>query len=481
MNEALTNKLLARELQKRQAPVPNILSECFPEQLAFIKDPAKRKKACLTRRSGKSTTAGIYLIQLALDHPRSKSVYVGLTKDTAKKVMWTDIFETIILKHKIPAKLVGLQIRFSNGSIIQLTGADATYKEKDKLRGEKNIIAVIDECQSFTQDLETLVNSVILPTLTDLDGTLCMIGTPGNQMGLHYWWQINDPKAEGNIWQDFHWTWRQNPHVKDNIEKYLEELIAANPLIETTTGFKQEWLGQWVIEESARVYQSTRALNYISSLPSSLLDSHAVHLLSVDLGYTDASAFVVSCYNQNFNDKMYVLESSKIPKLTISGVAEKIKDYQKRYNFRLMVVDAANRQAVEEMRLIHALPLWAADKAGKEAHISILNSDFKTANVLILAPTNPELIKELESLIWDQRAILQGKHKEDPRKENHLTDALLYGHHASRHYWYQPKIIINPNSEDQIRKVLFDKHLQTLNIKPASLEVSYDSVEEYYE
>src|ERR1051326_3109079 len=176
MNNDLAKELAIKELKKRQAPPVNILSECFPEQLAFIKNPAKRKKACLTRRSGKSTTTGIYLIQTALNHPKSKSLYVGLTKETAKKVMWHDIFETIILKHKIPAKLVGLQIRFASGSVIQLTGTDATYKEKEKIRGEKFSLVVIDECQSFTQDLQNLVESVIMPTLTDLDGTLCMIG-----------------------------------------------------------------------------------------------------------------------------------------------------------------------------------------------------------------------------------------------------------------------------------------------------------------
>lgn len=478
MNKTLAEKLVQKELGKRKAPLPNILGECFSEQLDLINNTSKRKIACLTRRSGKSTTMGLYLINEALKNPRSKSVYINLTKEIAKKVMWTDIFETIILKLNIPAELVGLEIKFDNGSVISLTGADATYKEKQKLRGQKNILAVIDECQSFTQDLEELVISVVLPTLADYNGTLCMIGTPGDQMGLHYWWRLNNPEnyETNKAWVYFHWGWKNNPHVKENMQKQVNELVTANPLIEKTTKFRQEYLGEWVVEDSARVYQSNKSLNYIDNLPPSLFDTrNTVYLLSIDLGYIDATAFVVSAYNNNLDNRMYVLESNKHAKLTISGVAEKIKEYQKRYQFRTMIVDAANRQAVEEMRIIHGLPLWAAEKQGKEAHIALMNSDFQIGGIKILSPTNQELIQELETLIWSQKDLLQGKHKEDPKKDNHLTDALLYNHHNSRHYWHEPKKIIDVNSEEEIRNKLYQIHINSLNNKEHnSFDVNYD-------
>lgn len=474
MNQQLAAKLMQKELKKRSAPPINVLVECFSQQLAFIKDPSKRKKLCLTRRSGKSTTVGLYMVNEALSNPRSKYVYVGLTKETAKQTMWMDIFENVILKYNVPAQLIGLQIKFANGSIIQLTGADATYKEKNKLRGQKYRIAVVDECQSFTQDLREMVESVILPTLADQDGTLCMIGTPGNEMGLHYWWQLNDPKNQPKDWKDFHWTWQDNPFVKEAVEKQLKERLEKDPLLVNTTSFRQEWLGEWVIEDSARVYKSDKNINYINQVPYGLLNKGVVYILSIDLGYVDATAFVVSAYNQSFDNRMYVLESNKYSELHISGVAEKIKEYQKRFAFRTMVVDAANKQAVEEMRLIHGLPLWAAEKAGKEGHIALLNSDFQTARVLIVKDTNQELIKELENLIWNQRALLLGKHREDSRKENHLTDALLYGHHNSRHYWFEAKPIINPNHEDEIIKALLNQHAKMLNQHKDTFEVNYD-------
>lgn len=475
MNKILASKLLEKELEKRKAPLPDVLGECFPQQLNFIKDSAKRKIACLTRRSGKSTSVGLYLINEALKNPRSKSVYVNLTKDIAKKVMWTDIFETVILKLKIPADLVGLDIKFKNGSIISLTGADATYKEKQKLRGQKNILAVIDECQSFTQDLEELIISVILPTLADNDGTLCLIGTPGDQMGSHYWWKLNDPEKAiyNKAWNYFHWGWRDNPHVRDNMQKQVSELINANPLIQNTTKFRQEYLGEWVVDASSRIYQSTEKLNYVDSLPDGLFLNNIVNL-SIDLGFVDATAFVLSTYNRNLDNNWYVLESKKSSGLTITAVANKIKEYQSKYKIQTIVIDAANLQAVEEMRMIHALPLHKADKAGKFAHIALMNSDFVTGNIKIFRPMNTELILELESLIYDQRALQMGKQKEDARKDNHLTDALLYGHHASRHYWYQTPIKVDPNNEIEIKRQLYEYHIKALQNKSNSLEVNYD-------
>lgn len=454
-NRHLLSKLAQEALiQKNDVRLPNILGECFNHQLDFINNEAKRKVLCIPRRSGKSTAIAIYLINEALLNPKSKLLYIHLTKDEAKATMWHDIFETIFIRLRIQAELVGLEIRFDNGSIIYLTGVDATPKEMHKLRGKKYKLAVIDECQSFTQDLKQLINSVLGPTLADQDATICLCGTPGNQMGDHYWWSINKPNSLEKGWKFFHWTWKENPHVSEKMQSHVDKILEDNPLVAQAPWFKQEYLGEWVIESDARVYKSNDN-NYIMELPYDFLKG-CFYILSCDLGYHDATAFVISAYNKKYNDKMYILKSEKFSNLTITAVANKIKEYKKDYEFKSIIVDAANLQAVEEMRQIHNLPLLAAEKAGKEAHITLLNSDFITQNVCIYKQMNGDLIKELTSLIWDTKALLQGKHKEDARKENHLTDALLYAHHMSRHWWYKPAPEKLPIDDIMLQQI--DKH-----------------------
>jgi PBSX family phage terminase large subunit len=450
MNDVLIQKLAKQEFQMREEAKPiNVLQECFTQQLEFINSDAKRKILCIPRRSGKSTAVAIYLVHMAIIHPGCKLIYVNTTKGEAKNVMWHDIFENIFIRLGIKAELIDSknEIRFENGSIVYLHGVDATPKEMNKLRGKKFALAAIDECQSYTQDLKQLILQVLTPTLADTNATICLTGTPGNQMGEHYWWILNRPDTPEKGWNYFHWTWKDNPFVRDNMQKQVDRMLADNPLIAQTPWFRQEYLGEWVPEADARVYKSTE-INYIESLPDHFL-KEATYLLSLDLGYHDATAYVVSAYNKRFNDKLYILESAKHTKLTITAAAQLIKDYQRRYKFRSIYVDAANLQAVEEMRQIHNLPLQAAEKQGKEAHIALMNSDFITQNLFVLKQTNPQLINELNTLIWDVKALLKGKHTEDATKENHLTDAMLYAHHGSRHYWYKPRDI-PPELEEQV-------------------------------
>lgn len=469
-NIKLLNKIAKQELQQRESvKLPDVLSECFTQQLDFINDPAKRKVLCLPRRSGKSTAVAIYIIWVALNNPGLKLLYVNTTKGEAKNVMWHQIFEQIFIRLNIKAELVDTknEIRFDNGSIIYLYGVDSTPKEMNKLRGKKYGLAVVDECQNYTQDLEQMINQVMGPTLADADATICMIGTPGNSMGEHFWWKINKPNSLEKGWKFFTWSWKDNPHVRENMQKHVDQLLKDNPLNAETDWFRQEYLGEWVVTRDARVYKS-QDTNYIDSFPNGLLKNGVTYILSLDLGYYDATAFTISVFNKKFDNNLYIIESFKRSHLTITAVAQIIKELQLKYPFMYIVVDAANSQAVEEMRRIHSLPLTAADKLGKEAHISLLNSDFITQNIKILKQNNQDLIKELQTLIWDQKALLLGKHKEDARKENHLTDALLYCHHFSRHYWYSPqKPIIDPEEDiiNQIEKQFGNKQSNIKQIK----------------
>lgn len=453
-NLKLLSKIAEQELHIREnVKPPNVLVECFAQQLEFIKDEAKRKILCLPRRSGKSTAIAIYLIWIALTEPGAKLLYVNTTKSEAKNVMWHDIFENIFIRLSIGAELIDgkNEIRFQNGSIIYMHGVDSTPKEMNKLRGKKYKLAVVDECQSYTQDLKQLVNQVMGPTLADANATICMIGTPSNQMGEHHWWTINKPNSPEKGWKFFTWSWKDNPHVKDKMQQHVDQLLLDNPLNKDTDWFKQEYLGEWVVTADARVYKSNDH-NIIPQLPDGFLKG-ARYILAMDLGYYDATAFVIAAYNKHFNDTLYIIESKKQAGMTITAVAQEIKALKIKYQFSQHIVDAANSQAVEEMRQIHNLPLVAAEKLGKEGHIALLNSDFITNNIKIVAPANAELIKELQTLIWDPKALLKGKHKEDATKENHLTDALLYCHHASRHYWFSPPKEIIDIEESVIQSI----------------------------
>ena len=97
----------------------------------------------------------------------------------------------------------------------------------------------------------------ILPTLADLDGTLCMIGTPGNEQVFIIGGKSMILKSDRSL-KDFHWTWKDNPFARDKVKTYLDEITSNDPNIVNTTSYRQEWFGEWVIEDNARVYKANQ-------------------------------------------------------------------------------------------------------------------------------------------------------------------------------------------------------------------------------
>jgi hypothetical protein len=468
--DKLISQAAANELAKRLAIKDkghDVLKLCIPAQLDFIQDEAKRKAYFGTRRSGKSTGAALYAFHIALTKPKSKIAYIGLSNQQAKKTMWYDVFESIVVRNDLNEvfhfKETALEIHCENDSIIYLTGADATPHQKERLRGQKYALAIVDECQSFTQDLDALINNILGPTVAQSNATICALGTPGNLIDeKHYWYRITKPDSVATDWKLFKASWQDNTSVDgeggrvcDNIKAFLNDRIDKQPLWTKTPGYRQEWLGEWVPETSARTYKSEDH-NYIQELPSEIFPpftraAKGTHyVLGCDLGYYDATAFLICAYNNKFSPNLYVIESFKKTHLTYPQVHDIIRGFDQKYKLTHMIVDAAVVQGVETMKEMSGLPLQAADKHGKEAHIHALNSDFITDNVLIYEPGNLELIKELQFLIWDQKVLDKtGKRKEDGRKENHLTDALLYAHHDSCSYWYNPDVAAATKSEEE--------------------------------
>ena len=477
MNKKLIEKLSKKEHIRRENEVEtDVLKECLPYQLTFIKDPSKRKSVCGTRRAAKSFMFALYLIDQAIRVPKSKCLYMGLTNESCKQIMYTDILQVVFDKYHIDAKCTSkYEIDFDNGSVIFLRGLDATPHQMNRLRGNKFDIGVMDELQDFTQDIEQIINGVLKMSLAQTDATLCIGGTPGNKQGDHYFWRVCKPDTDLTEWKNFFFDWRENTSIEpktgkrvcDAIKESIDKDIARDPAIVHTPKFQQEVMGKWVIDTDARVYKSSEK-NYISEdVIKHWFYKNCTYILSIDLGYIDATAYCIGAYSKTYDRNLYILESFKKTEQTITDVANEIKSLMKSYKFQSIIIDSANLQAVEEMRQIHSLPLTAAQKAGKEAHIALINSDFITDNIKIIKEENKELILELETLIWDQKAILTGKYKEDAKKENHLCDSILYLHNASRHYWFNaevPPLSYEDAVVDEIEKQFLKKsQIRTIN------------------
>lgn len=431
MDSADAAKLLAA--RKARASVP-LLDESFPQQCDFIRDPAKLKALFCTRRAAKSYTGGLYLVKTCLENPNVNCLFIGLTRESAKGIIWKDILKAIATKHRLRVRFneVALTATFSNGSIIYVTGVDASEDEMNKLLGKKYKLVILDEASMYSIDLRNLVYGVLKPAMADLGGTVCMLGTASNfPHGLFY--DITTQVEPG--WRLFNWSAYDNPYVKAQWTEEIAVIERDRPLFKETTLFKQWYLNQWVIDSNKLVYKYNPDRNLYLNRPS-LPPNGWTYVLGVDTGWEDDNAFVLCAYHEH-NPILYVVKTFNAPHMTFDQVVLKIREFMADPVMApsKVVIDGANKQGVESMKVRSAIPFEYADKQGKVDFIEMLNADLVQGRIKLQPEAAKPLISELGTLLWktDGDAIVYPK-KEHPGLPNHLCDAFLYAWRNGFHY-----------------------------------------------
>lgn len=453
-------RIAIKELQS--ASVGDILDKNFPEQCNFINDPARLKALFCTRRASKSYTAGLYMIKEAMENPGVNCLFIGLTRESARGIIWTDILKVINRKHNLGIDFneTRLTATLPNGSIIWLAGVDTHEDEMNKLLGKKYRLVCLDESSLYTINLHLLVYGILKPAVADNRGTICMMGTSSNiTRGLFF--DITNNLEPG--WSLHQWTAFDNPYIREQWAEEIEDIKKNRPLFMETALFKQWYLNKWVVDENALVYKFNKERNLYDERPKNLSPDGWTYILGVDLGYEDDSAFVVATWHDH-EKILYICHIHNQKHMDITDVASKIKELQTRFGIVKIVIDGANKQAVEEIQHRHAIPLEPADKTGKTDFIEILNSEMIQARVkLHKGCTN--LVKEMEALVWQTEGDrIKLPKKEHPTLPNHLCDAYLYAWRFCYQYMSEPpgeKIVkYSPRWHELQNADLFDKALE---------------------
>ncbi len=431
LNKGLDPKTKAALLNMWSAKAqgsPSLLAAAFPFQRNFIEDPSRFKAACCTRRSGKSYGIGLYLFKEAIENPGVSVLYLALTRDSAKRIMWKDVLKKINNTFKLGSTFneTELSVKLPNGSVIYLLGANATNEEQEKLLGQKFKLVCIDEAGYFYKDLRHLIYAVLKPTVIDYEGTICMIGTPGNILkGLFF------DATNGNEpgWSCHEWGASDNPHMAKKWKKEINDMLKANPLIADTPLFQQHYLGKWFVDTDALVYKFQADRNAIPALPYQTY----TYVLGLDFGYRDATAFIIAAYSRH-DANLYIVDAYRAKKMLISDIDAKLTYFRAKYPIAAMYCDPASAQVAAELRQRHGHPLLSADKLDKQHFQALMNSDLIAGNIKVVHYENTQpLIDEWQTLVLDPKTG-----KEHEKMDNHLSDACLYAWRHSRHYLATP-------------------------------------------
>ncbi len=403
----------------------------FDKQLKFVRDPRPYKIAVCSRRSGKTIACAADLIDTALTFPGVNCLYITLSRNNAKKLIWPEI-----LKINRNYKLGGipndtdLSMLFKNGSMIYCSGAkDAS--EIEKFRGLALKKCYIDECQSFREYIQELIDDIISPALLDYAGTLCLIGTPG-PVPAGYFAEVagavQDKQQASEAWSHHGWTFFDNPFIKQKSgmehDKLLDRELKRRGVAADDPSIQREFFGRWVLDSDSLWIHYSAAINDYKELPI-ITPEKWNYIMGIDLGFMDADALCIIAWSETCKSA-YLVEEVVTKKQGITELVGQIKDLQNRYDVSKMVIDEGGlgKKLAEELRRQHGIPVQPADKVRKQENVAFLNDALRTAK--FMAKSNSNFAKDSYLVEIDRSKSRPDKITLSTKYHSDIIDAVLY-------------------------------------------------------
>lgn len=413
--------------------------EYFPEQVAFIRDPARRKAALCSRRAGKTHALAAYLVWSALKNPGTLQMYMAITRQQAKDLLWKELIKVNEggpkNLHPFGARTneAELTMTFPNGSRIWLRGADKS-REIEKYLGFAYKLVAIDECASFGSHIDVLIEHVLEPALEEHKGTLCLTGTPNaacvgfffeateghrkEEYTTHRWTVLDNPKFP---------RWAKDPRWQETANTWISNYRRERGWSENNPTFLREWKGIWIRTTDDLVFDFDEERNTFHELPK-YVEGNWHYALGIDLGSRSASAFIDVLWHDH-DPNVYVMRGFKETGMDLTQIASEIRQRTERRAYSRLVIDTGGLGVMiaQDLQTRYGFPLEAAKKEERAAGIAGVNADMHEGRVKI--HVSDPLVEEIRVLQWDEQ-----KKNFDDRYEDHLCDAFLYAYRAAFHY-----------------------------------------------
>lgn len=402
-----------------------LLAMLSPVQRRFVEDKSRRKLARCGRRSGKSFMDAVYMIIVCLQTGRSPVLYAGLTRDSAKEIIWP-ILIAILEELEIPhtPKESALMVRFPNGSKITIFGCDAT-NARNRLRGRKFKLVIFDET-AFYASLDPLIYA-LLPMLADYGGTLCLTSSPGELLSGLFYEADQGPKK--THWSHYEWTIHDNPHFQKPAldSKYktrAEEEIAI--VLETEFNgdanrpeFRREWLGIWVQDKTTFVYP----IGADNNVPVAYKMPHQMHAFGIELSAPFTHTLVVARYSTYSRD-FQIVRVMTVNDLDLNQFMDVIK--QDVANYDPVVIAAYigkfSDDITDELKRRYQLPIIPVTNKDKVFYQKVFATDLAAGHIKFVDKETAPLTEEYSKLVKDKDG------KEIDGQPNSLANAALAVH-----------------------------------------------------
>lgn len=436
MLDKITTELDATRREDADFIAYRMIKDCFGPQRDYAISKSRISAGMAGRRAGK-TEGNVRATGEAVATPGSPVLILGLTFATALQLYWDkliDKLDEVGLTREVENRTEG-HLKLSNGSEVYFRG-NSTRDEREKLRGFKWALVIIDEVQS-QKALAYLLDEILIPACVDLKGRIKLSGT-GPRIRGTYWETLwsNDPTVDKH-----NWNLLQNPHIPDGAEE-LRRIREAKGLTESSPLYIREYLGKIAYDDDALVIRLGAGNFYtLDQLKAWIATIPAPDLLLVgglDIGFEDADGFVV-ILGAKGRPEHWLLHEYKARREGTRELAEAVKAgiaaaqaLIGRPGLECLVftdTGGGGKKTAYDLQTVYGLPCVPAYKTGKALAVELLQDEVRMGRFRVQAG-GPFQDESLKTVFARNEQDELTREVDDETYHPDLFDAILYAMRA---------------------------------------------------
>jgi PBSX family phage terminase large subunit len=423
--------------------MPDLFS---PKQLQYIREAnAKWNIAHGPVRSGKTVGSIFRFLADCIACPDSAIYIVGHTFDTAYRNVVRKIMESPEFEMFRPFCTWSGKKLYFRDKVITVMGAKDEGAVSSFL-GDTHSLTYCDEIVVYPDSIIDMLDTRLSNSWSKAHAT-CNPAYPDHKVKK----MIDEAKAGDKSYYELQITLDDNPflpqHYKDRIKKSL-----------TGVFYKRNYLGMWCLAEGAIFDFFDRKLHVCPKPPAAA----EYYIAAIDYGFSNPFACLLigvstGRYNQEgkklWVDQEYYWDPKKTGRgKTNSEFALDIQKFLEDYNVRQLYIDPSAAAFKKDLQKIGITTIDANNEVLDG--ITITSSEMQKGN-LVIHERCPNLIREIESYVWDEKESKKG-YDEPVKKNDHAVDALRYAIASHKVSVYDP--YKDTERADEWRKNKYDHY-----------------------
>lgn len=387
-----------------------------PKQLEFIKNSVKKwNLAHGSVRTGKTVCTVFAFMHAAYNCPDSQIYIVGHTFDTAYRNVVRMLMEASEMAIFRPFLTWSGKKLYFRDKVITVLGA----KDEGAVGNFQGLTISLVYCDEMTLYPESIIDMIDSRlSLPHSRGFAAM--NPSHPKHKVKQWIDKSEQGDPNYYS-LHFTLADTPYVSEDYK---------NRIRDSSTGIfhKRNYLGLWCLAEGAifdffepKIYVVNKppcaAEYWVAGIDYGASNPFACLLIGVSTGRYSQTGKVMWVEKEYYWD-----HKKKNKQKTNSELANDVEEFLRDYDVKQIYIDPSAASFKTELRRKGMHTVDANNNV--EDGIYKMTSEMKDGKILICAECK-NLIREIESYVWDSRAGEKG-YDEPMKRDDHAIDALRY-------------------------------------------------------